>query len=926
VQRTSSEFIQADPEQIVTLSFRVANRSSREETLRERVELPEGWHLVVPLFDFILGAGGEMSRIVVIRTGRPQAAGDYDVRYHVTSRRDSSVSVSESLKVIVPSRCELYLLPEGPLPERVAAGEPFSFQARLVNGGNVPITVTLSAAITGGGTVTVEPASFGLAAGDSRVVGVGGHADPALKQPRRRSVLIDAACDRLQDGRPLTARVTVPIEVVPLVAGEDIYHRFPLELSVLAGLDDHRQGMQFSLAGEGHLDENRRHRLEFSLRAPDRTGRAVLGDRDEYWMRYGTTRWTAKAGDLAYGLSDLTSHYRYGRGAGVELHVPAGSLTAGMYHAADRWGFQERRDTGGYLSHVPGPGAELRFNVLRLHYDAWSSFPATGDTLFSLQGQFRFRDRHRIEMEYGFSRGDRHNMEMSRGGREGDAKDRALRLSYNGVLFRDVGIILSSRRSGPDFSGRNSDSAVRAASLSVPLNRRMRFNSSCNRYERNLQGDPRRGSAPRENLYRSGVSMKLPLRWFVGFYYERYDRSDDLPADARRLREHNARVTAGRSAGPLWYRLEARRGRGEDLLRRVDYRSAAYEASAAFRHRRGLFISLICGFGTDDQDRGERYLLRRERYFGGSVRWKPTENGTMYGTYRRNDLDCPGRPMRERADTDHYNAGFRYRLPNGHRLELDVRRSDGSARESRTICQATYTIPLDIPLGRRQSSGSLSGKITRADVPGRAVRAGAVVYVDDTASRTDDQGRFQFLTLSPGVYELRLDERVLEEGLVVADGTSTTVTVAGGTSVERDIRLTASASLFGRIVIVEPERDPERAEGDSFLVGDGNGAGSNGGGLGGIEGILVEICRHGDLRRTISDQHGTFLFEGLHPGEWTVKVYGHNLPEHHYTERSTLSVSMAPGETGEIVVEVRPRLRRIKNVGKYRLPDEIGME
>lgn len=931
VRSISPELMPADPGGIFILAFRVANRRAGEETLREEVDLPDGWHLVIPLFDFILGPDREASRIVVLRAGHQQEAGDYTVRYGVTGSGDQGLTDHAAVRVILPPVHELSLMPEGPLPEQAIAGEPFSFQARLVNGGNVPLTVTMGATIPGGGSVLVEPGALSLAAGESRVIGVRGHADPALKRLRRQSVLLEAVCDQGKDGQPLAARLTVPLQVVPLVAGEDIYHRFPLELSAHFGGDGHRQGLQVALSGDGYLDESHRHRLEFSIRVPDRTDRALLADRDEYRVRYSTAHYTARAGDLAYGLSDLTSYNRYGRGAGAELHVPDSSLEAGLYHVVDRWSLQERRDTGAYLSHTPRPGTELRFNALRLDYDGWKRFSSSNDSLFSMQGNFDWQNRHRLEMELAYSRGDRHNMEMSRGGREGGAKGRAYRLSYHGSLFRDVRIALSSRRSGSDFSGRNSDSARHAASIALPLTGRLRFNASCNRYEGNLHSDVKRGSAPREDLCRGGLSLKLPRRWFLDMQYTLYNRADDVPATARRLREHSTRLAAGRSSGPLSYRVDIRRARVENILHHRDYISWNYDVSMTYRPRRSLFLSVSGGFGDEEHEKGESHLLRRERYFGGSFRWQGTNNFSVYGTYRRNDLDYPDQPMRERVDVDHYGAGLRYLLPNDHHLDFDIRRSQGSARDSCTTYHATYRIPIDIPVGRKKTTGSLSGRVSRAGARGETGLAGVVVYAGGTAARTDSDGRFQFLTLSPGEHELRLDERSTGGGLVVVDGASTSVTVTGGRTIERDIRLTESGSLAGQIVILQAAHGPGtgigKAGGSGYLVGSGNGKDYRNGTAGGGAGtILVEMSRRADLRRTISDQQGRFLFEGLHPGEWTVKMYAHNLPDHHYPETPTLSVSIAPGVRQEIIAHVLPRLREINIIDEGRLGPEIGTQ
>jgi hypothetical protein len=170
--------------------------------------------------------------------------------------------------------------------------------------------------------------------------------------------------------------------------------------------------------------------------------------------------------------------------------------------------------------------------------------------------------------------------------------------------------------------------------------------------------------------------------------------------------------------------------------------------------------------------------------------------------------------------------------------------------------------------------------------------------------------------------------------------------VTGGNTVEAGIALTDSGSLEGRILLPLQNGNGNgngngkghghgtHANGSSngYLVGDGKNGNGNGHGHAdngnkstsgsGSGNILVELAREGETRRTISDRHGRFLFEQLVPGEWTLKIYGHNLPKHHYLENGTRKVMVAPGERGQVTVQVLPRLREIRFIDKGRIQAE----
>ncbi len=931
VRSTSPEILTVEPGEIVTLSFRVLNDTQAEEELEEKVSLPDGWRLVMPLFEFVLAPGREATRIVVLQAGKHAGAGDYHIGYTATSIRDETFGGDASVRLVLQPVHDLSLTIEGLAPEQVIAGEAFSFPVRLLNLGNTSLAVTMKARISKGGSVSLEPASFTLPPGESRLIQAGGYTDPGIHRLEKQSVRIDAVTDRIEEGRPVSARLTVPMEVVPPVAGGDVYHRYPLEFSTNLGGDDDDHGLQFTLEGDGYLDENRKHRLAFSVRAPDREGKSVLSDREEYQGRYSNESFTVRGGDRSYGLSELTSQGRYGRGLGAQVHRPRSPFQAGAYYVADRWSLQNRNDTGAYFSCSPFAWADMQLNLLRLDYDAWDVYPATTDDLFSFEGNFLFRKKDRLDMEVGYSRGDRYNMEMNRGGRTGQAQDIAYRLNYYGSLFENLRLSVSSRYSGPDFAGRYSDTLRHGMGINFPWTRHLRFNFSFQRYGRNLDADPRRGSAPREDLYRGGAAVMLPKKWRFGLNYSFYDRSDDLPGTGRDLNEHMASVNLGRSSEPFSYRVQARRNWTRNVSIGTDCDYWQYDLSFTYRPGRSLYLSLTGGYSDDERDSEEGYLLKQGRYLGGSARWQPSRDFSIYANYRKNDTDYPDEPLRERAQSDHYGAGLSWRLPNGHKFKMDARRTAGWSGESYNSYSAAYTIPLNVPLKRKKSVGSLTGRVYRADEPKNPGVAGAVVYVDGTAARTDTTGRFQFLTLPPGDYKLRLDERSISLGLVVAGAKSTSVTVTGGKTVEKDIALANSGRLEGRILITDPPGNGANgngnANGGAYLAGNGNGNGNgkaSGGGnnkhdKNGNGNILVELSRDGEIRRTISDKNGGFLFEQLVPGKWALKVYPHNLPEHHYLENGSQKLTVKPGKIQEATIRVLPRMRKIRFIDEGRI-------
>jgi hypothetical protein len=840
---------------------------------------------------------------VVVQAGSRAPAGTYEIGYHVKSPRDYALTDTASIQVILPAVYDLSLVVDGERPERVIAGELFEFNVRLINRGNADLPITIEGSLPGEGRVTAAPRSFPLAAGENRRIQVAARTDPERHTLHRQHLHLLAGASRQKHGRPVSARLSLLLEVVPLVSGGDMYRRYPVEVTGYLGGKDGDHSLQAGMKGSGYLDEARTRWLDFMLRAPDQYDAGALARRDEYRADYREPRFSVKAGDQSYALSKLTSWYRYGRGLGLDLHPPGHPVAAGMYHVRDRWRYQERHDTAGYIAFSPNAGSTLRLNLMTLDYESWNRRPASRDTIVSIEGGFDFRAEDHFEAEVGCSRSDP----------ESPGSNTAWRSVCRGNLFKDVRYSLFGRRAGAGFAGRYDDTAHYSGTLTFPLARAIHGHLSYSRYESNLEERPERGAAARENLYQAGIRIKMPKQWALNLDVDLYDRRDAQPVPTEAFQERGIRVGAGRSAGSFSYRAQVRRVRTRDHLAGETHGGWNYDFFTTCMLNRTLFLSFTGSFG-DDRSPEDSRLLRRGRNLAGSIRWQPNPDFSAYLNYSRYDQDDIDRPYRERVESDTYRAGLTYRLANNHRVGFDIWRSRGYLGDSRTAYFLKYTIPLSLPLGRKKSVGALAGRVYRSNQPDNPGVEGAVVYVDGAAARTDPSGRYCFQTLPPGDYTIQLDERTVGLDSIPLEMSSTSATVVGAETAEADIALTKAGVLSGRILIVPGNGNTQ----SNHLVGFVDhrvhrGKDRDDGGLGSI---LVEMSRSGQTRRTVTRQNGWFTFERLQPGNWTLRVYHHHLPKHHEVENPGRTVSINPGEAKKIIIKVIPRRRKIRFIDR----------
>jgi hypothetical protein len=917
---------------ILTLPFRVSERGEDRTLYRETLDLPPGWLPVMPLGEFSLPPGAGQTRLVAVQAGPATPAGEYLLRYTLSGVDDPSRRAEAVARVRLQPRGELQLTPIGALPARAVAGERTELGARVFNAGNVPLAVELEARFDVDALVLFTPDRLQLGPGESALVRLSLQPAPQLTRLQNRTLRVEARAAPGPGAELLVARFHVPLELVPREAGEDPWRRFPLELTTEFGGNDLDQAVQFTLSGRGHLDDARRHGLQFFARAPDRTGRSALGGRDEYWLRYEHPSFAVSAGDRAFSLSELTNQSRYGRGIGVEVTPPDWAWAGGIFYVEDRFLPTSRQDYGSWLAWQPTwlpqaagrqPG-QLRLNLLRLDEGASGRRDAFRETLASLETRLSLRTRDRLEAEWAASRSTQ----------PGRGDDQAWRLAYTGQGGPFSSYRVQARRAGPDYAGREADTADYGVGFTVPLHARLTSQFDVQRYERNLSTAPERGPANRENLYRGALDFRFSTGWSSFFRYQLYDRDDALPTTGRRLLEQGPSLGVSRVRGALSTRAEVRYSQADDRLSGDTFSGTTATFSGSYRFSSTLQFTGTVRLGRDGAPSDSR-LLREGRDYGGTLRWRPTPRLTVDGSYYNYAQRFPDQPLRERAERDHYSAGADFRLTPRQHLRADVRRTESRFGTTQTSYFLSYVLRFNPPLALRRDVGTLEGWVRQTGRPGSPGVADAIVYVDGTATRTDADGRFRFRTLAPGDYTVRVDTHALGLDVLPGPGGLPTVTVSGAQTAQTEVNLTRGSSLRGQIFIAPPKNTNGNGngngngyvngngngkgngngngKGNGYVNGNGNGKGTVNGGNGanGLGNLLVELSNGEQTLRTVSDRAGAFLFQQLLPGEWTLRVYPHNLPPHHQLETPSRTLHLRPGEEHRIDVPVLPQPRTI---------------
>jgi hypothetical protein len=83
-----------------------------------------------------------------------------------------------------------------------------------------------------------------------------------------------------------------------------------------------------------------------------------------------------------------------------------------------------------------------------------------------------------------------------------------------------------------------------------------------------------------------------------------------------------------------------------------------------------------------------------------------------------------------------------------------------------------------------------------------------------------------------------------------------------------------------------------------------------------LAGTAVELRGEGDVFEQVTDGQGRFLFEGLRPGRYVLRVYDDNLPEFHVFEKDTIELDLKPAGKEEITIRIVPVSRPIQVIDR----------
>ncbi len=864
------------PGELKTVSFKVMNFGASAAGLKALVGAPAGWQSVISPENFELAPGESRTVFVTLGVREYEKAGGYDVDFSLQS--DGAILARTLVRVEVEavSALKLVSLPSNPL--EVAAREDYTLGFSLTNGGNAPVEVSLSAESGMSWRLSVLPAAVDLEPGDTAGVQVTVQVPRKLPEAANHRVTLAAEARTSGAGvaggvkERVTASATT--RVIPVTLEKTMYATLDGAARLLGEWQDSGTGAgQISLELGGDLGGGRRGDLIAiaPLTGGDSGGssRTLLSSRTIITAMYSDESWGKVAvGDITVGtVSPLLKQNLSGRGIEAFLDLDAFgvrafiSRTTGTLVTTETKGVQVEKNFGesvqAKISAMQSDDVSAQENYTR---------PLESMTAYSAYLQFDPSAKLHLEAESAVS----HD-----GPAGSDGSYRVL------AKYGDSGIIAAAEliHAGSNFIGAWRDVEIKRGNFSYQIAKELNIWGNMTDSRRNVDGDPEL-PASNEEGFAIGVSAGLGGIGKLRLTYREDDRRD-ANLNSFDTQSKTAEYELSKSWGGTRIAVAYRdRERTDNISGEIeDSQSIRIFGGTKIKNKTSLNFSVTKtkeGTGTESGNTTQITL-------GSSS--KLSKSMDLSVDYQRNEHPNIGA-------TTWTNATVTARMDNGSAVNLRIRHATGAFRDETTVgLELVY--PLGIPVKSVAKGGRIVGRIFYEHNPDTGVKD-AVIGVAGMQVITDETGAFAFPLVPEGEHGLTVTMAPGGVGLVPNVQMPMIVAVMTGETLELEVPVVRSGSVEGTVT-AEKKRlggpiehipaadivlELEPLFVDSAAGGESEGAGKQ-------------------LRKQfrLTDTRGRFMFSGLAPGEYAVRVWQEGLPKYTEAIPKELRIRIEPGES-----------------------------
>ncbi len=844
------------PGEVINLPISIKNSSSNTVDLELKINLPDDWKTILDNNSVQILPNDKVIVVYSIQTSGLASVGKYPISIHVNNRTNGQIVSSVQTEVEIKELEDISLMLVS-ASSYVVAGKQLTASYLLRNEGNTTKRIyleTFNCEIEGQKEVELKP-------DESVTINAVVSTDVELSKTLRKYFTVKAVSNT-----KVYENAYQPYTVFP--SGNykiDLYHRFPVKASAAYLYSNQYEtpisGYQFELSGNGTLDADGKHQLEFLARGPDNNRFGFMGLYNQYYVSYRNKNIDITLGERTYQFTPLTEASRYGLGAETRVTLNNG-IRFGIIGVKPRFYEEIENEIAGYAGY-----AFNKDNSFDLYYiSKETNYSPDRIHLTSINGSVAPFKRTNLEFEY--SRGLYQN--------EWDNAYRA-NLASSFSIFQFVGNYFNT---GENYPGYYNNSKFYSANLSAKVTDWMNVGVYTKEDFQNAQLDTFFITAPYSKAIHTYVNFKVARQANFRLFWRNYERKDRLSKDKFHYETQSLNAQYRHRVKSFDYNVLAEYGETTNLqleTNNTKQNTYRFAGNLAYRINKAHSFQVFGSWSNVNS-----FISEEERSLTVGLSANSRLGKNLYANLY----------LQNAYDVDDY-----YTNRNLMQLSLDysfLERHKISTRSYYTLYKTEtenpnltlsieYSCRFGVPTSRALSAGSLAGSIVRED--GSPVE-GVQLNMLNNSALTDENGAFIFNLVPPGRHLLFIDNLGFEIDEILSIKTPIEIDIIGDREASLNMEVTKGARLQGQFI--SNDKLDKR------------------------EGIVVELKNELEQFRISTKADGQFSFPLVRPGSYRFKVFISTLPDGYETEQSEFNIELESGRNMDVKLELVKRERKIK--------------
>lgn len=882
---------------ILTLRFEVTNRSGQAQQLQENLILPPDWELVTNTAPFLLANGSRDVRLVHVLPPKGLKAGTYNVQYMVSAQGGGGLGSSQSVSIRVEGQSGINLTAVAP-PSSLLGGEQYSVEFLLENTGNRSVTYKLSGTDEEGYIRSVEPRRLTLAAGESGTVTVSGAIPRQLDATSAYRISLDARGGGKQASEsvtiPLIARVPQGVGKYQTLAGKLTNRYSQQQREAADGTKTDQAQWQAEYHAQGAIDTEGKHHIDLRVRNGQNSTATYdnSNQQAEYQLNYRRDDITLNTGHRTFSThNQLSGNSLAGIGAEATYRPRNDDnkqpLTLQAFHG-------QSRSEDSQQEKVTGSSVQYQ----------WDEFDMSASLLQHEKAVSPTQENMQKQTVAAVGAGWRGNNISARTEVAADDDAHAWSIDVNGQ-WQKLGVNASVLKAEPLFDGSSTDTSQTFANAHYQLSDTTSVTASTRKTLNNLDKNPSQEiREDREHEARISRTFGDARQVDISLGHRQRQEQDLRPAPTTDREISATTLTYNHRFDDISVRAAVEQGKRED---RTQASSKGNKRSLAVNWQATSALNLNADASiSDDLDSAGKSTSA-----GVNGTLKLNKRNQLTGHAQRNKNNS------EKTHADSLEVKYTHDLKKFGSIGASVRRTDNQATDGSmshdNLAQLEYSVPLDVPIRKRNNIGSVRGKVHFAE--NQQPASDVVVQMGGQYAVTDTKGEFHYPNVIAKEYQVQIDgSRPNTQGYMLSqEGAEARVTVKANQTAQPDLSLHPSSRISGKLQTYTHDA--------AAAVFDTSGTEENLRADKGIGRTLIELQPVGEVgkrivhkRTTLHD--GSFSFVGIPPGQWKLVIVDSNqVPANYRLEQTEFLLDLDAGTNKTLQLRALPSAQGIKRVG-----------